>query len=373
MATRSLVLMAVLLLAVPLSAGSASSTIEPAGAPPTANGNFSIVGPGPETTLPAASILSVTFELRDPNYTAALKGIYVRVPAPTAQFNVSYGDLRITLKGTTVIFNSTNWTNPANTTTNQQLLNQTVFPNTGRVSTDRAVFASGDLALTSPAPYGALTVELRWRWAASPSFGANFTGNWEPSASGIPITPDQFVPIESPTALAVSPGQGIQVCLGGPVAGRTFYLEAVMPSPRLDFADTNVSVPTTGTPPFCMSLTFPSWLEPQTINVYVWDYNRAPSTPSNVTSFLLYVLKVSVVPLPTPSPSLYGIPLTQWYEALGAVVAFLAILGIAMLLRNRTKPRSVTGTPNGTDGKAASAATKTADPAGPPPPSGPRR
>ena len=375
MATWPLALLAVALLAVPCPDVSGASSGTAATFEPTPNGNFSIEGPGPETNLPAGSILTVQYELRDPNYTSTQKGLYVRVPAPTAQFNVSYGQLRLQMPGITVAFNSTNWTNPANTTTSEQLLNETVFPNTGRVANDRAALSSGDLALTSPETFGALTIDLRWRWAASPSFGANFTGSWEPSASGVAIEPDQFVQLLSPASQTVSPGQGVAVCLGGPVAGRTFSLHAVMPSPRLDFATRNGTVAPNGVSPYCQTLVLPTWLEPQNINVYVWDLSTSNSTPGVITSFLLYVIKVNVVGASPSTPSLYGIPLGTWYLGLGAATAVL-LLAIAYALW-RGGPGSRRAAPD--HGSASGGRTRTTvagvppvvdrDPR-PPPPSG---
>jgi hypothetical protein len=331
------VVLLALVLPAPGAWAEASHAVLPA-FQPTFNGNFSAVGVGPETSVLPGTTLLIEFEMEEVGYSTALPGLYVRVPAPVALFNVSYGVLRIALPAVTVNFNSSGWTSTANTTTKFYLANETVFPNASSAS-DRATLSSQTVALTSPAPYGSFSFHLRWRWATTSLAGINSTGMWSPNPNGTVIQPDQYAQLQSPLTLNVPPGAGATVCLNGPVAGRTFSLHAVEPFPHLDFANTTATAPASGPLPYCVTLTLPSWLEPGLIDVDVWDYHAATSSNPNVTSFLLYVVKVNVAPASSPPPSLYGISFFDWYAGVGILAA--AILGlVALLVYRRLGPPS---------------------------------
>ena len=322
---------AVLLLVLPLGGASSPSqgtTSGPTDAT-TFNGNFSLSGIGPQTDVPAGSNLTVQLELRDPAFTSAEAGLYVHIPAAEGLFNVSYGLLHELVPGSTVQFVSTGWTDPANTTYSFLLTNETVFSNTGNAVRDRATVSTQGLAMTSAEPFGHLAVGFRWRWLLIPSAGSSVTGPWTPSDSGATITPGQYAQLGSVADSSLAPGQVFGLCLNGPVAGRTFQLQGVIPNPHLIVSSQNNPVPPGTAPPFCASWTVPAWLAPQTIQVYVWDL--VPSGAANVTTFLLYIVKLQVVPIATPPPSFFGIDDSTWYlvgtagaGAAGAVVILLA-------------------------------------------------
>lgn len=311
----------------------------PSGAPLATNfsANFSLAGIGPEADVPAGSNLAIEYEVRDPSFGSGQAGLYVHVPSPEALFNVSWGIERSFLPGTTILFNSTNWTSPLNATPTIFLANETVFSNTGVPAKDRAILSTEGVAVTAPLPLGSLTIELRWRWVVAPSAGANISGAWIPSANGVPIEPGQYAQLVLGAGASLSPGQPYSACLYGSVANRTFQLQVLLPNPHLLVGATSATAPFVANGTFCFGLDLPSWLLPQTVQIDVWNIVPSASPGGNASTLLLYLLKAQVVPAATGPATWLGLPTEAWYIG-GTALAGVTGLGIVGYAMRRPEP-----------------------------------
>lgn len=327
-------------LTVPLAppSGSPYAPIAPSSSP-IFNGNFSISAPGPGTSLPPVTLLTIQYEIMDPTYTSALSGLAIRIPAPVASFNTTAGTVRVYLPAKVITLVAPGWTNVTNTSTSMLLLNATTFSSGGPAASHRAIFSSQTVAVTSPSPYGSLSLALRWRWILQPSVGANITGPWLPP-NGTVIVPDQFADLASTSSKSLSPGDVFTACLDGPIGGRTFSLHAVQPDPRADLFSVNATAPLFVSGPFCIQLRVPNYIAPQLLLFLVWDYSNAAAGPANTTTFLLYIVRVTVVAPPAPPWVIFGVPgWTFLGVAAGVAGGSTVAIALAMVYSRRRRRR----------------------------------
>lgn len=337
-AAAALVVLVLGLVAGGIAPGGAAVAGRPSFAPPAAAvdplGNFSLAGLGPENDTPAGSTLGVQYELRDPSYSGGLEGLYVHVPGPSATFNVSWGVLRVALPGATVVFDSAGWSNPTNTTFTTLLANETVFPNTGQLARDRATLTTEGMAITSPAPFGALTIEVRWHWYIQPSVGNVENGSWLPTTNGVPVEPGQYVQLSQGAGVTVAPGANYSACLTGAVGSRLYQMQEIVPSPHLLIAVQTGTAPAGTARPYCLFWHVPAWLVPQAISVELWGIPNASSPDSGLW---LYQLRLVVAPATPGVSELAGIDLTYWY--VGGTAAAVAVAGTSLFLGLRRRAR----------------------------------
>ncbi len=321
------------------------------------HGNLSIAGIGPDLAAPVESNLTIAYEVRDAGFVPDQSGLYVRVPGSVVNFNVSGQPQPFDLPAKIVPIASTNWTSPANTTFYETLPQATDF--TGGPGTNRsAVLSTQAVALTSPLPYGAVQLEVRWSWTLTPSLEAPpASSNWLPTSNGSVVTPDEYAAFQLPNGGSVAAGGSVTGCVSGGVANRTFSMQLATVHPLDDFAQSNATVPPGTSGPYCWGIPVPSYLPPQTLNLRLWDYANA-SAPSGPTTVLLDSLSVRVTPPSSPTPS-YEDPV-YWGTAAGVAAALIAA-GLLFRFRSR-RPGPPARTMPAAPARAAPGATPPAAP-----------
>ncbi|MCI4330369.1 MAG: hypothetical protein L3K19_00780 [Thermoplasmata archaeon] len=188
----------------------------------------------PTQPLAAGGALSVQFEIGAMSYPAAARGVVIDVPSAFANFPQAAG-------GTAqVYFSPSNFSVTGAGWTNAYVSNRSVVESSGvRFATNRsAVLSTEKIAVEGNAPYGAVTLAVRWHWALNQPNGSTVTGPWSvpTNTSQWPSSiPSEFYPAPSVTVLSSSgPSQWIganySARLGGIVSARYFFLELESPA-----------------------------------------------------------------------------------------------------------------------------------------------
>lgn len=186
----------------------------------------------PKTNLSSGGRITTTMEFSVVNFTNASLGVSVYLPtvyftfplAPTGTFSVTLSPQTRTIAGP-------GWTNGTGTTRSTTPAGGLHFPTGGktRLTTQR-------VAIQANVPYGQLTLEFRWMWSLTQPNGTVTQSPWTLPQStytkGSTILPSIFFPAQYIKFLS-GPGNGQSVTigtnytaqLGGPVAGKYFFLE----------------------------------------------------------------------------------------------------------------------------------------------------
>jgi hypothetical protein len=190
--------------------------------------------PAPNGTLPAGGHLLSTFEFAVVNYTSVDRGVVVYFPSTTTTLPLAGGHsvaVFLTPRHSTVT--RAGWSSAGFGTARRNVSSPLTFATNGT-----AVLTNQKLSVMATAPYGALTIEVRWRWSLEVPNGTAVNGTWSvpTRAQDWPVyTPSIFYPAPYASRLAPPPrsaaiGTSFSVSLGGLVGNRTFFLEMEYPN-----------------------------------------------------------------------------------------------------------------------------------------------
>ena len=295
---------------------SASAAPAPHAAPPifstTINSNFSIPDAAPGGTFYPGTYLRAQFEIGLASGRSYTTPVQVWVPGTAAQFPTNQGPVRLAHLAVNYTFV------PGGPTESNATNLTTLITYAGSFNaTGNATLSSQLVALMSNQPYGTLNVTVSWRWLVGLPDGSVEVGAWTRPVTIMPALYAALVSI-GPTTLA--PGSSVSVCLGGPIAGRTFSLHLETVNPYDDFIQVNSTAPASGGP-LCWSAPIPPWVPPQGLLAHVWDYDAV--------TLLLYNVKIALVnasALPTTGP--FAALLTP--SGAATTVAGIGLLGLGI-------------------------------------------
>jgi hypothetical protein len=185
--------------------------------------------PNPSSSLGPGGTVSATVEFATPNTGTGVSAITVYVPSVFVTFPLSSG-------GTAQLFvASHSFSLPGPGWPNASASTQSLVSSTGLTfaSNASAVLSSQKIAVLADAGYGAITLEVRWHWALTPSGGSTSSGGWSvpTNAANWPSSvPSVFDPAPRASLLSQNGpnetiGSNFTAQLGGNVSGRYFFLE----------------------------------------------------------------------------------------------------------------------------------------------------
>jgi hypothetical protein len=233
-----------------VSSGTASVTCNSVSTPtPSA---LLIPLPNPATNLTANGAINVTWMFAVVGYSAADLGMTVHFPSVFAKFPLAGGgNFSMYFGPQNATIGGSGWMVPAGASRNQTAPTGLQFD-----LTRNATLSTEELAVMATAPYGQLTIEVRWQYSDWNSQGAPLSSSTSVpiSSSGWPsATPSIFFPAELVYKTWTSGstgviGQHFNVTLGGPyVAGQRFQLRLVDPSDGSDARIANHTAPGSAT------------------------------------------------------------------------------------------------------------------------------
>jgi hypothetical protein len=244
-------------------------------------------------------------------YVPQLLASFPAVPAPVNVF--------LPLRNLTIAVGATVTAAPGTFT----LRNTTTFN-----GTRAATLNSQLVSLMGSTPYGDTSVSAQWNWSLTTPDGASTFSGWGPTQSPT-IQPAEIAFLQSLTPRSLVPPAPVTACLTGPVQGRTFSLHAETPKPFDDFVGNSTRDPITGPSTWCLTVTIPVNITPQTILMHIWDYEAV--------TLLLYIVKVKVGNNTTAAASL-GLSGDWSAYANWAIVAGALGVGITTAVVVRREP-----------------------------------
>jgi hypothetical protein len=183
----------------------------------------------PGQALGAGGSLGFAYEVAIVGYTSADDGMTLYFPTVTALFPEPNGTTPgLVVPAQSLVVRAPGWSNPA--TTSRSL----VFPAGVQFDASQPPFlTTAKLAVMATAPYGTLTLQVRWHWVLAPPGQPAQNGSWSvvtPSASWPTQLPTEFYPAPYAALLAstgstATIGANYSAELGGLVAGRYLFLE----------------------------------------------------------------------------------------------------------------------------------------------------
>lgn len=187
--------------------------------------------PDPSVPLAPGGELALSLEFGVVNYTESDLGIELELPTVDFTFTLPANQTYTSsLSPRETNIDGAGWQSPA-------ALNQSASPSGGLEFTSggEARVSTQKIAVQAEATYGTLTLEFRWMWSLREPNGTELNSSWtvpEQSYGGGSELPSIFFPAQYIEFLK-GPGGGEKVTigttysatLGGPVAGRYFFLE----------------------------------------------------------------------------------------------------------------------------------------------------
>ena len=185
----------------------------------------------PKVNLSAGGTLTSEYEVQVVNYSVADLGMPLYFPTVFFTFPTHGGpNFSLTLTPTTYNITGAGWSNPALTSHSAVVPGGLAFTAgvKARLSTQR-------LAIMAPVNYGAITIEVRWKWTLQQANGTTTAAPWSVptnASHGPSNLPSIFEPAPYVTFLAgagngapVTIGTNYTATIGRDVAGRYFFLE----------------------------------------------------------------------------------------------------------------------------------------------------
>ena len=184
----------------------------------------------PNGSLAAGDHLGFAYEYRVDNYSAALAGRSLHVPATFAIFPRSGGgNVQIYLAPHVLPISGSNWTNGTGTSASAALPASVTFAKGG--TANRSMMK---LAVMADAGFGQVELSVRWRWTVQPSNGSLGVGPWTvPNATAFHpslLYPAPFVSLLGRSATTAVLGSNVTATLGGAISREPFFLELEHPS-----------------------------------------------------------------------------------------------------------------------------------------------
>jgi hypothetical protein len=186
----------------------------------------------PTVNLTGGGKIATTMEFAVVNYTSSDIGISLYFPTVYFTFPLSpTGSFSQTLLSQTLRISGSGWTNGSHTNRSVTVAAGLDFVKNGkdRVSTQK-------VAIQANVPYGNVTLEFRWMWTLTQPNGSVVSSSWTTPTrtytKGSSTLPSIFFPAQYVQFIR-GPGNGQKetigteytAMLGGPVAGKYFFLE----------------------------------------------------------------------------------------------------------------------------------------------------
>lgn len=293
----------------------------------------------PSAPMAPGEEFAAIFEVMVPAYTSGIAGDQVVIPPAYVQIPTTTGALHLYL-------NAVNFTVAGSAAESAPAGPPTRFGTALAFNASTvAALSSQQVAVTATWPYGGPSVEFRWTWTATAQDGSTAQGNYSAWTS---VTPGQLASPTQAVAHTWVIGSPYELCLGGPIGGRTFSLHLATSSPVEQIDGGAVSVPVGPHAQFCWNSTFAVSVTPQQAFVHLWEYG-------NVTFLLLTVL-IQITNDPAPpaggggsSPPLSSLATAALFGVgIVVVVVVVEILLVAGRARRRRAPTAgTTGAPPG--------------------------
>jgi hypothetical protein len=276
------------------------------------------------TFLPGEQV-DAQFQVQVPSYTSSLGAVQVRIPNSLAEFPSTTGPLHVYLSA-------------VNFTITSAAVFQAVAGPAGRWTGDTSFNASGvaflstqGLSVMSSAPYGSIAVQFSWRWVMTAVDGTPNSGIWSPVAS---VEPPAIANLAGSPAGTWTVGEPYNLCMNGPIAGRTFGIHVSIANPIEQFTGASFTVPTNFGNAYCWNNTLPSNISTQQAFIHIWAF-------ANVT-FQLYNFPIMLVTTSTNSTSLTSsflhlsyLPLLLF--GLAVVIGVVVVVEVAVLSARRRR------------------------------------
>jgi hypothetical protein len=287
----------------------------------TYHANLYVNASAPTGSAPTGEEVGAIFEVSVPGYTGSTAT--VRIPNAAIGFPSS--------SGTRTIYSGfVNITvTPAQTTSDgssgvTRWTGETTFTPGGLVP-----LSTQGLAVMASWPHGQYALSFRWHWVLTAPDGSSSNGPWSGWTS---VSPAQLADLTNAPPTSWPVNTPLQLCLGGPVDGRTFSVHVSTTNPSQQYDDGAVTIPSSAPTPYCWNSTLPSGVTPGAAFVHLWEYSS--------TTFMLFLIPIQLV---NSSPS--GPPaLATAVDTVSTVtlvllgVGFLAaVLAIVLFVRPRRR------------------------------------
>jgi hypothetical protein len=308
--------------AVPVSSG--SHALASASSPtPTNNGALTANGSGPNAAEDSAYKITIAYHVQFANVTYPQGPYSVAIPGLVALLPTTTGELHIYLP-------PSNFTSPSRTGESPYTSDSLRVPSgTDFTTSAPATLSSSGLALMASWPYGNGSIEVQWQWIATFGDGSQQTGALSPWQY---VEPTQIALIEGYPPTSLPAGSNYELCLGGPIAGRTFSVHFTSTQPVQTYNGPQVTIPLSESGTYCWNSTIPSPLAPQSLSIHLWEYGKL--------TFLVYETSVAIGNGQTStSPPGTTLPaaLPTWF-APTLVVGIAICIGLAVWLVSSRRP-----------------------------------
>ena len=314
------------------------------------SGNFSIPLAGPRDAgknlfVENGTVLTAEARVEVANFSAlGVQVVNVYFPTTEAEFDLASGQLDFSWSNPVVNVSAPGWNGSS------ILQTSIILPNTTFDGSGTAILTSSMVAVMTQLPWGALSLNVSWRWELSaPGTAASWSG-WSGDQG---VVPDQYLAVSRTSPLNMLPGTPFTVCVSGAIGGRTLSLHAETPNPYYDFDQVNATIPQNATGPYCWSVPIPAtnpnnnrpWNTPVSLIVHVWDYQNFPGPP--LTTLLLYVIQVTLVHAYGVTFKEGGLPIgTNWSVTVGTTTLWSKLTYINFHLANGSYSYSVANVAN---------------------------
>jgi hypothetical protein len=279
-------------------------------------------------TAPTGSVfpgeqVTAQFRVQVPTYASAAGSGQIRIPNSLIQFPTTAGALRVYLSAVnfTIVNNGS-----------QEILAGPSVRWTLGVTfnvTGPALMSTQGLAVMASWPYGEYPVQFSWRWVMTAVDGTPSSGFWSPWAQ---VTPPQIANLAGTPAKNWQLGLPYQLCLNGPVAGRTFQVHVSIANPVAQYTGASFVVPASFGAAYCWNNNVPANTTPQQAFIHIWEY-------ANVT-FQLYDYPIELTNNQSSSTSLVAFIVTGWVPVLiGAAVVIGVVVAVELTLLNARQRR----------------------------------
>lgn len=232
----------------------------------------------PTGSTPSGETIGAVYAVSAPSYPSGAGPATVRIPSAVVQIATTSGPIHL-------YFGSLNLTLNGNGSASGAAGPSSRFSSPLQFNSSPAAFLSTQgLSVMASWPYGSYSVQVRWQWVLVAPDGSIQSGPWSGWST---VTPAQIADLSTASGSSWTVGAPQQVCLSGPVAGRTFSVHLSIANPSQVFVTGTVTVPAAQSGAYCWTNTVPAGTAPQQAFLHLWEY-------ANLT-FMLVVVEVQLV------------------------------------------------------------------------------
>ena len=287
------------------------------------HGNLYVNVSGPLGFADIGSRVSAQYRFLVSDFTSGGGGNQLRIPSTIVLLPARQGPLHFYLPSGNLTVNSSS--TPTGTINGSVRLTSSVTFNTTPV----AALTSQGFAVMASWLRCEFQVFFQWQWKLLRSDGSATDGPW---SNWSKLVPTQTAWIQNSPPRDVAAGAPYLVCLGGPIATRTFSVHLSTSAPVVSFSGPAVTVPPGFVGVYCFNTTMPSDITPQAAIIHVWEYSTL--------TFLLFQLPVQIHNASwtgaTGSGSPPALAYPAWLLPVAAVLVVMAlVVGVAFYARSR--------------------------------------